>query len=379
MPKVSLLMQRRLAYIFFIIFLLLVCFYVYKRPLYNWDMLPYMSLALKMDNTDARLVHDITYREAKKNVPAKVYCQLTDTSHAYKRKMLNSKVNYEAVLPFYIVKPLYVVSIWFFYKTGINLPAATVLPSAIAYFFIGILLFYWIFKYLNPLTALATSGIILLSGPLLVVAKLSTPDCISALFLFSSMYFIVEKGKYSIAFFFLMLAVLTRIDNIIPAVIIISFLALVINKISPLHYFIMLLISFICFFCVAYNATRFGWDLMFYPSFFKNNMVTFHKMSPAFSIHNYLSIHISDAIVGFLFSQVNTFMLLGLFVFVGRAGRFRQLTFDQMFLLAILVIYLTRFILHSETADRFYVPYYLVIIMLLIRKLSHLNMGHPEH
>ncbi|MDR3680759.1 MAG: hypothetical protein P4L41_12410 [Flavipsychrobacter sp.] len=332
-----------------------------------------------MDNTDAKLVHDITYSEVEKNVPAKVYSQLTDTSHAYKRKMLNSKVDYEAVLPFYIVKPLYVLSIWFFYKTGVNLPAATILPSVIAYFFIGVLLFYWILKYRNPFTALAASVIILLSGPLLVVAKLSTPDCISALFLFSSIYFIVEKGKYFIAFFFLMLAIFTRIDNIIPAVIIISFLALVVNKISPLHYFIMLLISFICFFFVAYNATRFGWNLMFYPSFFKNNMVTFHKMSPAFSIHNYLSIHISDAIVGFLFSQVNTFMLMGMLAFTRKKGiSFRKLTFDQMFLLMILVIYLTRFILHSETADRFYMPYYLVIIMLLVRKLSHFNVGHTE-
>jgi hypothetical protein len=55
--------------------------------------------------------------------------------------------------------------------------------------------------------------------------------------------------------------------------------------------------------------------------------------------------------------------------FVGRPYRFRDMAFDQLFVLTILAILLVRFVLEPVIADRFYIAYYLCILILLIRRL----------
>ena len=64
------------------------------------------------------------------------------------------------------------------------------------------------------------------------------------------------------------------------------------------------------------------------------------------------------------------FLFLGLLVIGNPVSAFRKLTFDQSFLLLLLAVIFFRFLLLPDLADRFYFGFYLIIIMLLVRKFS---------
>ena len=50
----------------------------------------------------------------------------------------------------------------------------------------------------------------------------------------------------------------------------------------------------------------------------------------------------------------------------------KKLSFDRLFALLIPVIIFIRFILYPDISDRFYIAYYLVIVVLLVKNFSPL-------
>ena len=123
-----------LVYFTFLVCLLPVAYFTYKHPAYNFDMLGYMALVVRMDQTkDLGKVHTITYENARRIVPAEEYKKLTETP-AFRKKFASDPLQFQKILPIYSVKPLYIGMCWLFYKAGFSLPAATVMPSILAYF-----------------------------------------------------------------------------------------------------------------------------------------------------------------------------------------------------------------------------------------------------
>lgn len=150
--------------IFFVVVavsLLPACLFAFRRPAYNWDMLPYMAIVLKMDKPWLNMegIHTLTYQMASQKVPETDYRLLKEGN--YRKKMAANAAAFGEQLPFYSVKPLYVGMIYLLYKTGFSLVSSTMLPSIIAYFFLGLLLFYWMGRYLRPLFALLGSVLVM--------------------------------------------------------------------------------------------------------------------------------------------------------------------------------------------------------------------------
>src|ERR1700722_1366719 len=158
--------------------LLVAAFYSFKKPEYNWDMLPYMALVLKADNADIKTVHDLIYQKAKQNLPSLTYQNLAGAND-YRKKMSEDALAFNNQLPFYVVKPLYVWVVYMFYKSGFSLTASTILPSIFAFLLCGILLYYWLKKYIGEVYASGMSLFVMLSPPILSTARLSTPDLLS--------------------------------------------------------------------------------------------------------------------------------------------------------------------------------------------------------
>src|SRR5690349_13748737 len=155
--------------------------YCFKRPLYNWDMLPYSALVMKMDGYDAKKAFAYAYESAKQNIPSGPYHLLTDSTNAYRYNLANNPGAFNEQLPFYVVKPLYTSLAYLAYKSGFSLPQATLVPSFISYLLICLLFFHWLSRYLPWPASFFVSLLIMISSPLIEIAKLSTPDCLSAL------------------------------------------------------------------------------------------------------------------------------------------------------------------------------------------------------
>jgi hypothetical protein len=244
-------------------FLLICCIavFAYKKPHYNWDMLAYTALVVRMDNSDIKTIHDITYNSAKENLPEREYGYLIGNES--RKKLADSPEEFYKLLPFYAIKPLYTGIVYLFYKTGFSLPMATVMPSIFSYLLMGVLLYYWLKNYLNPLMTFLISLLIMYSGFMISIARESTPDALSAFLLFAAFYFIIQKPAVVFLTLLLTLSIFARLDNVITATVIVCLLFF--SKKSPITISIKQF-SFILFlFILACFSIQHSYSLLIYP------------------------------------------------------------------------------------------------------------------
>lgn len=364
--------RRFLLWVISLVFLyclLPAAIYFYKNPAYNFDMLGYMALVVKIDkpNTIAR-IHEITYSSARQNIPPEEYKKLTETP-SYRKKFETDPSEFNKILPNYVVKPLYIWLCWLFYKSGGSLPMATVMPSIISYLLLGIFLFYWLGKYLQTVFAFAGAALIMYSVFITTIARLSTPDCLSTLLLVVSIYFILEKRNLMLMSLFFLLAAFTRVDNIITCLFIISFLTF--SKkwkmINRKQYFFMVAVFAVAYITIVLPVRQFGWSVFFYSNYAKHIDYSRDFNEPV-SILSYFSLVYSKLVTAFVSTHFTFFLFLGLLILVTKKFSLRTLSFDQTFLLVLAATGLFKFLLLPDLSDRFYLGFYLTIIMLLIRK-----------
>lgn len=172
-------------------------------------------------------------------------------------------------------------------------------------------------------------------------------------------------------FLFLLLSIFARLDNIITCFFILSFLFFTgkwQKQISLRQYVTMLFLLVACYFGITLTAVRpFGWNILYYPTFMQyfNLSHQFHTLSP---LKAYWALLYSQAITAIVFHNFTLFAFLAMLVATSLSMRFRDQAFDQWFSLLLIFTILTRFILYPDLADRFYISFYLCILILLVRK-----------
>jgi hypothetical protein len=357
-----------LTYLVFLSCLLPAAIYFYKHPAYNFDMLGYMALVVKMDRSNTIVqIHNTTYSSARQNIPPEEYKKLTEIP-SYRKKFETDPSEFSKILPNYIIKPLYIWLCWLFYKGENSLPKATVMPSIISYLLLGLFLFHWFRKYLQPVFAFAGAALIMFSIFITAIARLSTPDCLSALLLFVSIYFILEKRNLAWMCFFFLLAIFARLDNVITCFFIISFLTFSKWKlINRTQYFFMLAILAAAYITIVLPVRQFGWNIFFYSEYAKHIDYSRDFDQPV-SFPSYFSLVYSKLVTAFVSTNFTFFLFLGLLTFFTKKFSLRNLSFDQTFLLVLGVVGLLKFLLLPDLSDRFYLGFYLITIILLVRK-----------
>ena len=364
-------MKNKILLFLYVTAIFLAGLYALKKPLYNWDMMAYMAIVVGYDHPDPNQIHDTVYHIVKQQLPAEVSSQLTDGGIEFRKRMAENSNEFYRQMPFYSVKPLYTGLIYIFYKTGIPLIEATVLPSFMGYLLIGLLLIFWIKRYLEFPIAAAFCLLIMFSGPMWEIARCSTPDCLSTFLLLSALFCILEIKSLGFAFLWLLFSITGRLDNVIPAFFIISLLTfskkcgfrICLNK-----YFLLLLSLTICCLGVAWNTRHFGWSVLYYPTFLKS-LNSSYSFQAQFHLHTYMALAISQIMTGLYFSHFILFMALAVLAFKGKSHfPFQNLDFEQLFLCTLMAILITRFILQPVLSDRLYMGYYLAILILLVKR-----------
>lgn len=358
-----------LAYPLLIMLLLPAVIYIYKNPAYNFDMLGYMALVIKMDQPGSiKEIHKTTYSIAHENLSAEEYKRLTEAP-LYRKKFETNASEFEKILPNYIVKPLYLWACWLFYKSGIALPTATVIPSIISFVFLGVFLFHWLSKYLDAVMALIGTSLLMYSTFIASIARLSTPDLLSAVFLLLGFYFILEKRNLLSMFIFFLLSILTRPDNIITCFFIIAFLGFSKKwKMVSLKQFLVMSACFaICYVFIILPVRQFGWSIFYYSEYIMHIDYSRNFDEPV-TLSSHVSLAYSKLATAFVSSSFTLFAFLGLLVLINKKISLKNLSFDQSFLLLLGAIGLFKFILLPDLSDRFYIGFYLTIIILLVRR-----------
>ena len=349
----------------------LIIVFAYRRPLYNWDMLGYMALIIQKDHKDVKEIHQLTYQEAKQHIPAADFEHLIGGD--YRKGLAENPHDFFGSLPFYAVKPLYIEMASLLHKLGFTLPMATVIPSILFYFLIGLLVFHWLSKYVGIGWTFFLSLCLMYSGMMVFLARVSTPDALSAFLLLSAFYFILVKPSRGWLFFFLALSVFARLDNIVPSAFILSFLFFSKSgsiRINLKTYILLLAILAGSYFAITTLSMRpFGWSAAYYNNFALHLDLS-HGTHTTFPFKAYSELVISQLATALVSYNIVIYLFVLLLLLYSRPFSLKSLTEEQRFCLLLLGIIAVRFVLYPDLSDRFNIAYYLCFLMLLVKRLA---------
>jgi hypothetical protein len=360
-------------YLLFAVCLLPAMIFAYRRPHYNMDMVCYMAVILEMDGHDKGSIHQDVYKAVREQVPS-IERGYIINSPGYREKMMNDESYFNGQLPFYRVKPLYSWSSWLLYKAGFSLTKATYLPSIIAFFLCGLLLFYWLSRLYKPLFSFAIALLLMYSGFTISVAQASTPDCLSALFLLLAFYFILKKPSVIAMMLAFVLAIFVRMDNVVTAFLVIAVLSFTRRwqrRISWKMFALACVLMAGAYIFIAAGAANGEWSIWYYPDFMLR-FNTAQETRTAFSFSEYFALLYSKAITGVVFSHLSLFLILSVCILYDSIAA-RKLSEEQFFTIMILLIMFIRFILFPDVSDRFFIAFYFVFVILFIQKFIPMN------
>ena len=353
--------------------MLSISIYSYKKAEYNWDVLPYMAVILQYDgNTDIEKIHGEVYKIAKQSLSEKDFDRLVDSTSAYRKSVFTNPAQFSQQLPFYVVKPLYTGLCYLFYKCGVSLPNATVLPSVISFFLISLLVYFWIRKYFAQISGFTFSTLLMLMPFMLETVKLSTPDLLSALALISGIYSYIEIKNHNLSALFLLLSIFIRLDNVIPVAIItvaIFFIDIRKGSVTIWKYILFTVAVMASYLLVSWQAHKFGWSIFYYTDF-ATHLNTSYDIHKPFSLSGYIDLVKSQAMTGLYYSSLMFYLFLGfILLYFHKRNEIENISKENLFIIAFLASIIIRFIAQPVVADRFYLAYYLIISIFVLKKL----------
>ena len=266
------------------------------------------------------------------------------------------------ILDFYRIKPLYIFMVRGFHAIGFSYILSTLIPSLLAYFFLGLLCFSWAGRVLSPIKAFVISILMMIIYPVATLARLSSPDGLSNLVIFAALYlFYFEKNQYVIIAL-LFLSIWIRMDNALAAVLILTGL-----RFRPLNragsrlgggiYFILLL---------ALIGMTMVMNGMLEKDFWWFKQVTYSS-----------SLQYGRQLL-LAFLSISHSFLMGLIVFfvlIQFSIKFRITEKDGFLLLVILGIFVTRLLLFPSFEERFAAAYYICVLLMFAEKMNGLYPG----
>ena len=181
------------------------------RPAYNWDIIPYTAAALAGSEGDA-VLHERTYALIRSDLSPAAYLLLVDSTQEYRRRAAADPSFFAAQLPFYRIRPLYLLLLRLLLGAGAGPAAATLLLSALGAAGAAAAVWLWTARLSSQLFRLAACLLIIAAAGVAETAGLSTPDALSAALVFGAWYFIFERGRSPAL---LLPSLLMRPDNIV--------------------------------------------------------------------------------------------------------------------------------------------------------------------
>lgn len=343
------------------------------KPNYNWDCLPYMAIALQMDDAHQsnEQLHTYVYAQAKKHIPEQQY-KLLIADTPYRQQMKTNAEAFIQQLPFYHIKPIYVALVWLSYSAGLSLPFSTVLPSLLAFFGIGIILFKWLSKFVSQNQSILITCCILLAMPFTGIGRESSPDALSCFFILLGCYWFFVKKCWLWVAPTLVLAILTRPDNII-LVGLFCLLLLVKKYWSITDILLVFGFGILSFIIPKLFLASYSWQTLFYHSFIE------HLTFPSDTVVNLTLSDYIFAIARNAFREFNVSLIPFLLIFAIPIWNYRKkLTADLSIVwLTIGLTILLRYLLFPVFTGRFMAPYYLIAILLIINQLK--KYYNPTH
>lgn len=328
---------------YFLTFAFAVSFYAHRKPFHNWDMIAYVASINHFKGFRGDSLSKATYGDVRNSVSASQFQFLT---HGYYRSTVyESPKALSEQLPFYEIKPLYLMVCWFVSCFTNSISNATVLVSA---FFGGIFILissFFLKKRSGSISVILPP--LLLSIGVLQMSQLSTPDIFAATMGLIGVSAAENRPKLSLV----LLAILPAIR---PDYIILDFL------ISAIIYFFesIRIFTILSFFCslALYLAIKkyfhgYSYPLLFNFSFIPSPQPYPHSMHISENVLQYFEVYWhAKAIYSKIFFSFG-FLSFGILAY---RALHRLSGYHEVISLAVLLYSILHFILFPELSTRFY-------------------------
>lgn len=379
--------KKTFLYSFYSVFLFVFTLYIGVEPYYNMDMLAYMAIVQEMEGeATPEQIHQQTYALTKETVSPEQFKDLTEGTD-YRRHLWQNAASFDEQLAFYVIKPLYLGSAFSFYKSGVDLLFATILPSLISYFCIGLLLLFWSDKiFRSPWLSTWFSIFIITSVPFVTLGKTSAPDAMSTLFILLGSFLFIEKTSLWRSSFFFILAIGTRPDYIILVfmIFLIPLLGKWHKKASYIHLGICLLLFFLAYYVPTLFLEDVAWPTLFHHAFIERVLYPL-SVPPTLEASAYLKVLLDNLVPQTFFARSQ---LMFIVFFAGliwwkrlRVMDFNVLgwSFNETFMLIIILTLGIRFLLFPAFLDRFMAPFLFLSAVLFLKEMYPLmDRKFPE-
>ena len=360
-------MKTKIYLSLYLVYLFIASWIAISQPFYGWDMIPYSAIVLShTEEMDSKSLHTKTYDIIRKSIPSQVY--INQTSSAYQKEMEQNEAYFNQQLPFYKIRPLYTGLAYLVHQTGINILTAIILISVLSSFLMSILILRWLLDYLDEFYAYLFAFLIIHSTGIIQIARIFTPDALSALVLIFSIYILTQKRLY-FASFFLVLAIFARTDNIILVLIVLTYLRFFsINdyRLNWKSYIFFMLFATFSYLSINYLANNYGWSTIFHHTLISliNNPADYH---PIVTLSDYLRVLRQNSFEAFLW--VNSTFIFLLFAFVSifldklNDGIYKIYSHLTILLILSVIIHL---VLFPAFWIRFFIAHYAIISLSML-------------
>jgi len=282
----------------FLLYLVLlsgVAIRIYRMPTYSMDSIQYMGNALLMEERDPVRIHERVYGEVRRFIPKAWRDGLLghevgapeDLNKSRQERAANPE-RFAEFLPLFAIRPLYNQTLWLVSKTGLGLVRGGISISVASYFFLGVLAFVWIGKYLSPWPTLAFSILLMINPPLMSLGRDTTADPLATLVAFASLYLIFENNRLFPGMILLLASVYFRTDFVVLAcpVILLCWWE---RRIDLWKAGVLGLLAIASVLSINHFAGDYGMGMLYYRNF-SGVPVAPGEMTVQFSARNYFSV-----------------------------------------------------------------------------------------
>jgi len=341
--------QRGVYVGIYLVISLALGFHCYRHPAYGIDLLAYAGNVALSDTNDPVRVHEIVYRE-----PLTPHLRGTDADDLQARDLRRRAADayYSAAyLPYFSVKPLYVLSMIAVHQARASVFDSSRIVSAVC--FLGIAGMLWL--YTGSLLSLA----ILLLPEVFALGELNEPDGMSTLLLLIGIWAVMKQKKFAVLP--LLLSVWVRPENAIFCVLFVG--TLLFHHRIDLPTGLVTAVAAVSSF-VFISHFGYGWKSLYFHTFANGEPTAI----PHFGLGDYFAA-LDSGFREVVHGSVPIFFLLWLVTF-------QNADFETRLLLGASGFYsLLRFCLFPSYEYRYYALFFLVTGIAAVRIMAKAPVG----
>ena len=354
-----------------ITFLLLIFSFFYQKAntgnFYNWDAVAYTMAVQLDDGKSADEAHIYTYETLKNEVDPGLFQTLCCIGE-YRQDQFDSPENLKSMMPMYALKPGYIALIKVVKLfTGLNEYQSMKYISIFSTLIMTLLFFITFFFQKNFLQFMWIP--LVFFSQFLFLAKLMTPDAITALLFLVSVMFLAKNRLYTS--YILMALTLTFRPDMIVATGLAGLLPLINKDFRMPIINSMMFLSI--YFLISASISHNGWWSHFYTSLVstQSNLDLFN---PSFDLNKYFEILVGNTL--WILNDINYIGWFSLtFIIIFLSAYFvleKKSQWNNLITLSLSVAIIIKFIIFPKVDSRVYLA--ILVPAIYVFSLNSLNL-----